>query len=151
MLRFQQLHIHYLQQYYLLNQYLIYELCKHRMCHPRKLKLFDCGVLSSDVRKPFLVFEYIITSHKFNPTMYKVSYVSNNKKLHNTIMKLHNEGFGYTKIHKHLIENGYQIGENRTCVDSIIKKIKMRQEFLNQSIYKSGFQDFRVEMLEVIK
>ena len=49
-------------------------------------------------------------------------------------MKLHREGWGYTKIHKHLIENGYRIGKSRTCVDSIIKKRLKREEFLNQPI-----------------
>ena len=63
-------------------------------------------------------------------------------------MKLHNEGWGYTKIHKYLRKNNYQIGKSRTTVDCIIKKIKKRQSFLNQPTYKSGFQDFRVEVFE---
>ena len=81
--------------------------------------------------------------------MYSVIDVSHREKLHTTIMKLHNEGWGYTKIHKYLRENGYKIGKSRTTVDSIIKKIKKRQDFINQSIYESGFQDFRVEIMEV--
>ena len=80
--------------------------------------------------------------------MYSVIDVSHREKLHNTIMKLHNEGWGYTKIHKYLRKNNYQIGKSRTTVDCIIKKIKKRQSFLNQPIYKSGFQDFRVEVFE---
>ena len=80
--------------------------------------------------------------------MYKITDVSHRENLHNTIMKLHNEGWGYTKIHKHLLKNGFQIGKSRTTVDWIIKKIKKRQSFLNQPIYKSGFQDFRVEVFE---
>ena len=63
-------------------------------------------------------------------------------------MKLHNKGWGYTKIHRHLKKNGFQIGKSRTTVDSIIKKINKRNEFLNQPTYKSGFQDFRVEVFE---
>ena len=56
-------------------------------------------------------------------------------------MKLYNQGWGYTKIHTHLRKNGFNIGKSRTTVDCIIKKIKKRNEFLNQSIYKSGFQN----------
>ena len=49
-------------------------------------------------------------------------------------MKLHNKGWGDTKIHRHLIKNGYKIGKSKTTVDSIIKKIKKREEFLSQTI-----------------
>ena len=69
-------------------------------------------------------------------------------KLHNEITKLINKGWGYTKIHHHLIKNGFKIGKSRTTVDIMIKKIKKREQFLNQTIYKSGFQNFRVELLE---
>ena len=62
-------------------------------------------------------------------------------------MELHNKGWGYTKIHTYLRKNGFEIGKSRTTVDIMIKKIKKRKEFLNQTIYKSGFQDFRVELL----
>lgn len=81
--------------------------------------------------------------------MYKISDVSHREKLHNTIMKLHNRGWGYTRIHKYLLKNNYKVSKHRTSIDIMIKKIKKRQEFLNQSIYESGFQDFRVEMMEV--
>ena len=101
----------------------------------------------SDVWKPYLVFEYVITTHKFNPTMYSVD-ISHRENLHKTIMKLHNEGWGYTKIHRYLRENGFEIGKSRTTVDTIIKKIKKREQFLNQSVYESGFQDFRVEVFK---
>ena len=110
--------------------------------------LLYCDGLLYDVWKPYLCFEYVITTHKFNPTMYSVVDVSHKENLHNTIMRLHNEGWGYTKIHKYLRENGFQIGKSRTTVNCIIQKIKKRNEFLNQPIYKSGFQDFRVEAFE---
>jgi len=110
-------------------------------------RLLNRDTLISDVWKPYLVFEYVITTHKFNPTNYSID-VSHRENLHKEIMKLHNKGWGYTKIHRHLMENGFQIGKSRTTVDSIIKKINKRNEFLNQSIYKSGFQDFRVDVFE---
>ena len=49
-------------------------------------------------------------------------------------MKLHSIGWGCAKIHRHLIENGFEIGKRSTAVDSIIKKIKKREEFLSQTI-----------------
>ena len=109
--------------------------------------LLHSDTLISDVWKPYLVFEYVITTHKFNPTNYSKD-ISHRENLHKEIMKLHNKGWGYTKIHRHLMENGFQIGKSRTTVDSIIKKIKKRNQFLNQSIYKSGFQDFRVRVFQ---
>ena len=63
-------------------------------------------------------------------------------------MKLHNKGWGYTKIHTYLRKNGFKIGISRTTVDSIIKKIKKRDEFFHQPIL-DGYGNFRVEMMEV--
>jgi hypothetical protein len=62
-------------------------------------------------------------------------------------MKLHNKGWGYTTIHRHLLKNGFEIGKSRTTVDSIIKKIKKRNEFFSQPIL-NGIGNFRVEMRE---
>ena len=59
-------------------------------------------------------------------------------------MKLHNKGWGYTKIHKHLIKNGFKIGKSRTCVDGIIKKRLKREEFLNQKITED-YVNFDIE------
>ena len=64
-------------------------------------------------------------------------------------MKLHNKGWGYTKIHRHLIENGFEIGKIRTTVDSIIKKIKKREEFLSQTILM-GLKTFLYDFLNII-
>ena len=47
-----------------------------------------------------------------------------------------------------MIENGFEIGKSRTTVDSIIKKIKKREEFLSQRII-DGIGNFQVEMLEI--
>ena len=63
-------------------------------------------------------------------------------------MKLHSKGWGYTTIHRHLLKNGFEIGKSRTTVDSIIKKIKKREEFLSQPII-DGYGNFRVEMREI--
>ncbi len=62
-------------------------------------------------------------------------------------MKLHNKGWRYTKIHRHLLKNGFEIGKNRTTVDSIIKKIKKREEFLSQPII-DGYRNFRLQFFQ---
>ena len=62
-------------------------------------------------------------------------------------MKLHNKGWGYTKIHYHLIKNGFEIGKSRTTVNSIIQKINKREEFLSQTII-SEIENFRVKWLK---
>lgn len=76
--------------------------------------------------------------------MYSVVDTSSRENIHKEIMKLHEQGWGYTKIHKHLIKNGFKIVKSRTCVDTMIKKIIKRRQFVNPSEYKSGFQDFRL-------
>ena len=63
-------------------------------------------------------------------------------------MKLHNKGWGYTKIHTHLRKNGFKIGKSRTTVDKILKKMKKRDEYLSQPIL-DGIGNFRVEMREI--
>ena len=98
--------------------------------------------------KPFLCVDYIITTHQFHSTNYRKPISKNRIRLHKEIMKLHNKGWGYTKIHRHLNENGFEIGKSRTTVDSIIKKIKKREEFLSQPII-DGIGNFRIEIMEV--
>ena len=63
------------------------------------------------------------------------------------VWKLHNKGWGYTKIHTYLSEKGFKIGKSRTTVDSIIKKMKKREKFYSQSII-DGYGDFRLEVFE---
>ena len=98
--------------------------------------------------KPFLCFNYIITTHQFHSTNYRKPLSKNRIHLHKEIMKLHNKGWGYTKIHRHLVENGFEIGKSRTTVDSIIKKIKKREEFLSQPII-DRIGNFKVKMMEM--
>ena len=56
--------------------------------------------------------------------------------------------WGYTKIHHHLIKNGFNIGKSRTTVDKILKKMKKKHEYLSQPIL-DGIGNFRVEWREV--
>ena len=102
----------------------------------------------SGIRKPFFVFNYTITTHQFHPTNYRKPLSKDRQNLHNEIMKLHNKGWGYTKIHRHLRKNEFKIGKSRTTVDSIIKKIKKREKFLSQPII-DRIGNFRIMMMEI--
>ena len=93
------------------------------------------------------MFNYIIKSQFSHKSNYKKPLSKDRIRLHNEIMRLHNKGWGYTKIHRHLLKIGYEIGKSRTTVDSIIKKIKKREEFLSQPIINE-IKNFRIEMLE---
>ena len=79
--------------------------------------------------------------------MYSID-VTHRENLHKEIMKLHNKGWGYTKIHTHLRNNGFKIGKTRTTVNSIIKKMKKRDEFYHQPIM-DGYRNFRVEWKDI--
>ena len=94
---------------------------------------------------PYLVFEYVIKTHKFNSTRFTIEDSPRRIEMKEEIMKLHELGWGYTKIHSHLVKNGYPIGKSRTTIETIVRKMEYRK---NQLIYKSGFQDFRVEVFE---
>ena len=113
--------------------------------------LFDRGGFSSVGSSnliPYLIFDYVITTHQFNPSPYYKELSNDRKKLHNKVMELHNKGWGYTKIHTHLRKNGFKIGKSRQTVNTMIKKMKKRDEFYHQSIM-DGYGNFRVEWREV--
>ena len=118
------------------------------------MELFDCGRTDLGVGGnfiPHLVFDYVITTHQFNPTPYFTKQLSDSRiKTQDKVRELHNEGWGYTKIHRYLIDNGFEIGKSRTTVDSMIKKMKKRDEFFSQPII-NGIGNFRVKMLEIKK
>ena len=97
---------------------------------------------------PHLVFDYVITTHQFFPSEYYKPLSKDRQKLHQEVDKLHQQGWGYTKIHHHLIKNGFEIGKSRTCVDYMIKKMKKRNDFFHQPIM-DGIGNFRVEWREV--
>ena len=79
--------------------------------------------------------------------MYLNPLTEDRKKLHQEIDKLHQLGWGYTKIHTHLKKNGFKIGKSRTTVDKILKKMKKKHEYLSQPIL-DGYGNFRVEWRE---
>ena len=97
---------------------------------------------------PHLIFDYVITSHQFFPSEYSKPIPKDRQKLHNEIQKLHELGWGYTKIHRHLRENRFQIGKSRTTVDKILKKMKKKHDYLSQPII-DGIGNFRIKMMEM--
>jgi len=114
------------------------------------LKLFHgeepCLGVSKE-KIPYLIFDYTITTNQFHGSNYRKPLSKDRIRLHKEIMKLHDKGWGYTKIHRYLVKNGFEIGKSRTTVDSIIKKIKKREEFLSQPII-DRIGNFRVMMME---
>ena len=117
-------------------------------------RLFNSGGLSLDTTGkfiPHLIFDYVITSHQFNSTPYFTKELSDSRiKTQDKVEELHNQGLGYTKIHQYLVKNGYKVGKSRTVVDSMIKKMKKRNEFFNQPIL-DGIGNFRIKMMEYKK
>ena len=97
--------------------------------------------------RPYLTFDFVLITHQFNPSQYSREF-KDREPIQDIVMKLHNKGWGYTKIHRHLLQNGFEIGKSRTTVDKILKKMKKRDEFLSQPIM-DGIGNFRVEMREI--
>ena len=116
-------------------------------CQPQNLDLFHSHTMNSVIRKPYLVFNYVIKTHQFNPSQFFNPIPQVREKLHHEIDILHQLGWGYTKIHHHLVNNGFKIGESRTTVDKILKKMKKRETFLTQPIM-DGFTEYSVEVFE---
>ena len=114
------------------------------------LTLFYCDQVCFGSSKPipYLVFDYVITTHQFFPSEYYKPLSEDRQKLHQEIDKLHQQGWGYTKIHTYLRKNGFEIGKSRQTVNTMIKKMKKRDEFYHQSIM-DGYGNFRVEWREV--
>ena len=65
-------------------------------------------------------------------------------------MKIHNEGWCYTKIHHHLIKNNYNKGNSKTTVVYIIKKRLEIDRFFNQEITEE-YNDFDIVFLPIGK
>ena len=95
---------------------------------------------------PFLVFVFYTKTHHLSPSQYNVPLSKDRKKLHNEIFRLNKTGLGYRKIHRKLVEKGFQIGKSPTTVDSIIKKRTKRDEFLNQPIIQE-YRNFDIEFV----
>ena len=94
-----------------------------------------------------MIVEFIVVSHKFSHTLY---FNDNSKRIpiHNRIKELSKQGLGYRKIHRVLVQEKWKIGKSPTCVDTMIKKMKKREKFLNQPIVEE-YRDFDVLLVKV--
>ena len=112
--------------------------------------LFNGYRLDFDSYIPFLVYVFYTKTHRLSPSYYNKSLSKHRENLHQQIFKLYNQGLGYRKIHKNLVENGWEIGKSPTTVDSIIRKRLKRNEILNQPIVEE-YQDFDIQFVGVEK
>ena len=80
---------------------------------------------------PYLVVYIEIISHKFSPSPYFNDY-SKRIPIHNRIKELSKQGLGYRKIHRVLVKEKWKIGKSPTCIDTMIRKMKKKEKFLNQ-------------------
>ena len=110
-------------------------------------ELLYCDTMFIGGWKPYLFIDFILVSHQFNPTPYFTTN-KDRKSIQEKVWELHNEGWGYTKIHTYLIEKGFQIGKSRTCVDSMIKKRIKRELILNQPILVDKYVDLHLGVLK---
>ena len=96
--------------------------------------------------KPYLTFDFVVVSHQFSttPLLYKNT---NQNLIQKKIWELYNQGMTYTKIHRYLVENGYDVSPNRTTVDFTIKKRINRERILNQQTLVDTYVDLGVEVL----
>jgi len=98
---------------------------------------------------PYLLFDYVITSHQFNSTHYFTKKYSDDiYKTQDKVNELHNKGWKVKRIHDYLLKNGYKIGKTNESVYSVINRTKKRDEFFSQTIL-DGIGNFRVMMMEI--
>jgi len=97
--------------------------------------------------KPYLTFDFVLITHQFNPTPYFTTN-KDRETIQDTVWELHNKGWGYTKIHHYLVDNGYEVGKSRTVVDSMIKKRIKREFILNQPVIEE-YKNFDIQFLRV--
>ena len=92
----------------------------------------------------YLLYKYLVPHHNLLVHQYKRTYPQR-KEIRDKVWELHQEGWGYTKIHHYLIKNGYEVGKSRTTVDSMIKKIKKREYILGLQDQIRKYEDFKIQ------
>ena len=96
--------------------------------------------------RPYLTIDFIVVSHKFNPTPY-IRDISHRKSIHKRIRQLSDQGLGYRRIHRVLVKEGFDIGKSPTCVDTMIRKMDQRKRILKQKTI-SVLDQIRIEVLK---
>ncbi|MDP6533323.1 MAG: hypothetical protein QGH89_05795 [Candidatus Marinimicrobia bacterium] len=110
--------------------------------------LFNRYRFNFDSSVPFLVYVFYTKTHLLSPTQYNVPLSKDREKLHRVIFNLKEEGLGYKRIHRKLVEMGMNVGKSPNTIDSIIKKRLKRDEILNQPIIEE-YRDFDLQFLRV--
>ena len=93
---------------------------------------------------PHLTFNILVQSNIFSVHQYKREYPER-ESVRIKVWELHKEGWGYTKIHRYLKKNGFEIGDSRTTVDSMIKKMKKREYILGLQDQIRKYEDFKIQ------
>ena len=109
---------------------------------------FDSNTLIYGGWIPHLTFTFTIVTIKLSIHQYRRTY-SERKEVRDKVWELHKKGWGYTKIHKYLINNGYEIGKSRTTVDGMIKKMKKREYILGLKDEIRKYEDFKIQYFRV--
>jgi hypothetical protein len=112
------------------------------------LELFNGSGIDDDSSVPFLTYNQFIKTHKLNPSQYNNPLSEDRKVIHNEVFRLYNKGLGYKRIHRNMVENGFDVAKSSTAIDSIIKKRLKREAFLNQPI-TNEYSNYDIEFLRV--
>ena len=96
--------------------------------------------------KPYLTIDFVVTSHKFNPTPY-IRDISHRKSIHKRIRNLSKRGLGYRRIHRVLVKEGFDIGQSPSCVHTMMRKMDQRKRILKQKTI-SVLDQIRIEVLK---
>ena len=68
--------------------------------------------------------------------------------LHKVIFNLYDQGLGYKRIHRKLVEMERNVGKSPNTIDSIIKKRLKRNKILNQPVIEE-YRDLDIQFLRV--
>ena len=111
-------------------------------------RLFNSYGLTFDSSIPLLVFVFYTKTHHLSPSQYNVPLSKDRTDLHKVIFNLYDQGLGYKRIHRKLVENGWKVGKSPNTIDSIIKKRMKRDEILNQPVIEE-YRNFDIQFLRV--
>jgi hypothetical protein len=109
--------------------------------------LHSCG-FKFDSSIPLLVFVFYTKTHHLSPSQYNVPLSKDRTDLHKVIFNLYDQGLGYKRIHRKLVEMGMNVGKSPNTIDTIIRKRLKRDEILNQPVIEE-YRNFDIQFLRV--
>ena len=98
--------------------------------------------------RPYLTFKFVVVTHEFSTNQYLYNFPKL-KLRNNKIWELYYKGWGFTKIHRYMVENGYKVSKYPSSIGNIIKCRIKREEVLNQPTKVEKFLDFGMEMIRI--